>query len=1042
MFLTLFIFNSKRITNFNNSTIIFFPLSHRQVLSYQENLHLLESKNEGDLLEKPPSKSFSPRSPQLKSPRSRLRQNQPPRSIPAEISDFKTSNNLRLDPVSLKAIARIVDDKIVDREDRFLGQMKALVDNAISPNSSPPRKSDLNLESINSEHFPDDLKRRTNSTTKTVTIGHKSSHNNKSILPDLQQNMEKGIPSANFGKKTKLPWMSTYKTESDHPQSEVKSDDNSKRGNHHGIRYPQCRSTVYRPTAIENGSDLITDELIDSSPPSSGLTLKHVHAYSGDTARHGGTIKGKNIMFVGTKRVIYPAAALVVVLDIGSDEQGYFSGHTEDVTCITVHPDRAIAASGQIGKDGRILIWDSSTISAGSRQYNADIELFMLGGTRGVCGLNFSGDGRFLVALGMDECHTMVIFDWATAQIIASVKVGHNNVNQMGFNPYLFSAVDRIDELKMPSTPRDDKNLSESCCYTLVSCGGRQIKFWTLKRTLARSEDNVSELSGFKGRKIPVPKKKQNFAASYTLEGNNAVFPKNGTDIPDILCFVCVNDGEGGSGSNRHIPPKSRIFTGTSSGSVYIWQHLEDASNSHSLTDYSWQSRGRLLSVVSDVHDSPILDIDYTGAYWYADDEDDCVERITTCSKDGIANVWKMDRTETDRGLPFEHSSTINIGYSESNVGSPRCISWDMDGSTILVGTTGNALIHLFGEGLKGNSDHGELQSHIYVKPLVRGHHGKILRVAAHPTEPIFATVSTDKTIRLWNASSKSQISLTRLAERASALEFTPDGSSLAVGNENGEILIISYTALNSSITLDINSENEDSNQFGKQWQVTMRRHVAAKFGHTEEECLNKKVEGSSYVNKKKSEVTELKFSPDGETLAVGCRDNLIHLLSTVDSYKRVGVCRGHSSHIKNLDFSTDSQVIQAVDAVREILYWDVATGKQICNASQVRDVIWHSLRCTLGWSVQGIFNGPAGIPIDGEMNAVYRSNGGSLLVAGGSNTVNSAVKLFRYPCTSKAIPSLHGGHTSPVLDVAFLANDNEIITIGGSDSTIFCWSL
>ena len=72
-----------------------------------------------------------------------------------------------------------------------------------------------------------------------------------------------------------------------------------------------------------------------------------------------------------------------------------------------------------------------------------------------------------------------------------------------------------------------------------------------------------NQVTAFKGRKIAIPKKKQGFNASYTLEGNTAVFPKTGSDIPDILSFVCVNDGEGGWKEGKEYPPRSRIFTGT-----------------------------------------------------------------------------------------------------------------------------------------------------------------------------------------------------------------------------------------------------------------------------------------------------------------------------------------------------------------------------------------------------------------------------------------------------------------------------------------------
>ena len=1074
----------------------------RKVLSYQENLHLLESKQldgggthansgGGQLPSKPPGVKgaqgqASPRTRGFGKGVARAIDNNSNGRSNATGSSVVPSN-LRLDPVSLRAIARIVDDKIEHRDDLLLGKMKAIVETATSPVGSPlkhfsPDRSSQPHSDTHSSHF---------STGMHAMNTHGSKyHASPSNQSTIQHNGKSGERKPWVGSTSRLP------TEGVAGASLVSAVDGDRVGkrvpfrvsrydvsNHKattsdGVRYPQCRSAVYPPSTVDDGTGVSADELVDTSQPSAGLVLDHVYAYSGDSSRHSTSIRGKNIMFLDNNRIIYPAAALVIIMEVGSQNQSFFSGHTEDVTCITVHPDRTIAASGQLGKDGRVLIWDSSAIEPGAREYSAAVELLMLGGTRGVCGLNFSGDGRFLVALGMDESHSMVIFDWANAQVIASVKVGNADVNQMGFNPFLFAATDRLDELKMPTTPREQRDKSESCCYTLVSCGGRQIKFWTLRRTLEKEDerDLPTDLGGFKGRKIAFPKKKQHYAASYTLEGNTAVFPKTATDVPDILCFVCVNDGEGGS---RDVSaPRSRIFTGTSTGAVYIWQQLEDVRNKNSLTHYSWQPKGRLLSVVSDVHESPILDLDYTGAYWYSDDRDENTnERLITCSQDGITNVWRMDRTtgSESSGVPFDHLSTINIGYSESHVGAPRCVSWDLDGTTAVVGTTANALLRLHGEGLSsGDSSHEGsehlLQPHVYVTSLVRGHHGKILRVAAHPTEPIFATISTDKTVRLWDSRRKTQVALTRLADRASAVEFTPDGTALAIGNESGEVLIVKYVVLenyqggSSAKHNRFHGSGSEEDLGGvaqgtvleKQWQVVLRRHVAAKTvrappvstlqagnsrsGDQPESFVSAST--ASLLAKKKSEVMEVRFSPDGEVLAVGCRDNLIHLLSISNGYRRAAVCRGHSSYIRNMDFSSDGRVLRSTDAVRELLFWEVATGKQIVNASHTRDLEWDTGKCSLGWHVQGVFNGSAGVPIDGDVNAVCRSKNGKLLVAGSSNTVNNAVKLFRYPCISKAVPSLHGGHTSPVLDTTFLACDDQVVTIGGSDSTIFSWSL
>lgn len=82
---------------------------------------------------------------------------------------------------------------------------------------------------------------------------------------------------------------------------------------------------------------------------------------------------------------------------------------------------------------------------------------------------------------------------------------------------------------------------------------------------------------------------------------------------------------------------------------------------------------------------------------------------------------------------------------------------------------------------------------------------------------------------------------------------------------------------------------------------------------------------------------------------------------------------------------------------------------------------------------------------MDGEINSVDRSADGRWLVSGGSHTVHSAIKLFNYPCLSDAVPSVHGGHTSPVVDVKILQGGDgalEVASAGGNDTCVFQWRL
>ena len=196
----------------------------------------------------------------------------------------------------------------------------------------------------------------------------------------------------------------------------------------------------------------------------------------------------------------------------------------------------------------------------------------------------------------------------------------------------------------------------------------------------------------------------------------------------------------------------------------------------------------------------------------------------------------------------------------------------------------------------------------------------------------------------------------------------------------------------------------------------------------------------------KKVEVTVIRFSPIGDTVALGCKDNLIHVLSATSGYRHVALCRGHSSYIRNIDFSTDGLTIRSTDAAKELLHWDVMTGQRVTNPSNFRDLEWVTHSSVYHWAAQGIYNrwngNNFGAP-DSEINCAARTPDGRYLVAGGSHTGHSALKLFNFPCLPNCIPSLHGGHTSPVLDLSFITLNSkayQLISVGGNDSCIFQW--
>ena len=139
---------------------------------------------------------------------------------------------------------------------------------------------------------------------------------------------------------------------------------------------------------------------------------------------------------------------------------------------------------------------------------------------------------------------------------------------------------------------------------------------------------------------------------------------------------------------------------------------------------------------------------------------------------------------------------------------------------------------------------------------------------------------------------------------------------------------------------------------------------------------------------------------------------------------------------------------MKSSDGSRELLFCDVNTGQQLTNSNYYREQQWDTFSCIYGWGLQGIFNrydGEKLIQPDSEINCVGRSPDGLVIACAGSHTVQSAIKLFQYPAIGDAIPSGQcGGHTSPVLDIAFTGPDDylTLISAGGNDSSVFLWDV
>ncbi|XP_074005788.1 echinoderm microtubule-associated protein-like 1 isoform X2 [Numenius arquata] len=299
-------------------------------------------------------------------------------------------------------------------------------------------------------------------------------------------------------------------------------------------------------------------------------------------------------------------------------------------------------------------------------------------------------------------------------------------------------------------------------------------------------------------------------------------------------------------------------------------------------------------------------------------------------------------------------------------------------GDVVLIGTTRNFVLQ------------GTLSGDFF--PITQGHTDELWGLAVHSSKPQFFTCGHDKHITLWDATTHRPIWNKIIEDPAQSSGFHPSASVVAVGTLTGRWFVFDTE------TKDLVTVHTDGNE----------------------------------------QLSVMRYSPDGNFLAIGSHDNCIYIYSVSENgrkYTRIGKCSGHSSFITHLDWSVNSQYLVSNSGDYEILYWVPSACKQVVSVETTRDIEWATYTCTLGFHVFGVW--PEGS--DGtDINAVCRSHGRKLLSTGDDF---GKVHLFSYPCSQFRAPShVYGGHSSHVTNVDFLCEDTHLISTGGKDTSIMQW--
>ncbi|CAB3992368.1 echinoderm microtubule-associated -like 6 [Paramuricea clavata] len=175
----------------------------------------------------------------------------------------------------------------------------------------------------------------------------------------------------------------------------------------------------------------------DRTAPKSQLRLEWVYGYRGHQCRN-------NLYFTSSKEVVYFVAGVGVVYNVKGNSQRFFLGHNDDIISLALHPEKQLVATGQVGKDPYICVWDAKNCQT--------VSILKDGHQRGIASLAFNNAGTHLASVGLEDYHLICIWDWKKGRLLASAKGHSDRIFDLHFNP-------NVDN-------------------QLVCCGVKHIKFW------------------------------------------------------------------------------------------------------------------------------------------------------------------------------------------------------------------------------------------------------------------------------------------------------------------------------------------------------------------------------------------------------------------------------------------------------------------------------------------------------------------------------------------------------------------------------------
>ncbi|MDA0834156.1 MAG: WD40 repeat domain-containing protein [Planctomycetota bacterium] len=294
-----------------------------------------------------------------------------------------------------------------------------------------------------------------------------------------------------------------------------------------------------------------------------------------------------------------------------------------------------------------------------------------------------------------------------------------------------------------------------------------------------------------------------------------------------------------------------------------------------------------------------------------------------------------------------------------------------------------------------------------------------------------------------------------------SSITFSPDRDDVACVDLDGTVLIWDVRTGKAVKTLRPTASHPYTHVFGAMAFSPDGKTIAS--GNAGAIVLWDRKTGKerSILNFQDSDITSLAFALDGNCLAIGTTDGMVHLWDLVNGQLRASLA-GQEDGVYMVAFSPDAKILAIPDKKEgQVSLWDVATGQKVKTLNHSDSLVaaiffsqdGKTLICSSGyktgfWDVaSGARKHELDVPVYSPQAIAFSPDGLSLAVGGGDFKDLDSNDYSRM-CSVRVLDVKTGRclrrldhHTKPVISVAY-SHDGKRLATTSWDGSVRLWTL